>query len=214
MTTTPTHGPRLQVAVAHQDPYVAAGISALLRSQMDLLVHVGEPSDCTADVLVTDYEAALRRAEAGASVRRPARMPVSLIVTDQVAGWQVRRAVDAGIRGYMLQDCTGDELAEAVRSVGAGRRYLSPLVAEHLLDALSYDVPTARQLEVLKLIALGLSNKDISRRLGIGERTVKTHVKAILGKLGERTRTAAMAEAMRRGMLGEGRRRVALPAGA
>jgi len=97
--------------------------------------------------------------------------------------------------------------------VAAGRRFLSPAVAEQLLDALNYDVPTARQLQVLQLIAQGLSNKDISRRLGIGERTVKTHVKAILAKLGERTRTAAMAEAMRRGILaGAGRAAPALAA--
>jgi len=198
MTTTTAQDPRVHVAVDHRDPYLAAGISSLLRSQADLVVHAGAAPD-TVDVLVMDYETGL--AHAGASMRKAGRAPASLIVTDRSAGWQVRRAVDAGIRGYLLQDCTADELAEAVRCVGAGRRYLAPRVAEHLLDALSYDVPTARQLEVLQLIALGLSNKDISRRLGIGERTVKTHVKAILGKLGGRTRTAAMAEAMRRGML-------------
>ena len=200
MTTT-AQDLRVHVAVDHHDPYLAAGISSLLRSQADLAVHAGAAPDRTVDVLVMDYEAGL--AHAGAVVRKAGRVPASLIVTDRSAGWQVRRAVDAGIRGYLLQDCTADELAEAVRCVAAGRRYLPPRVAEQLLDALSYDVPTARQLEVLQLIALGLSNKDISRRLGIGERTVKTHVKAILGKFGGRTRTAAMAEAVRRGVLVE-----------
>jgi len=182
------------VTVAHCDPYVAAGIAALLRSQQDLTLVPAGASERQADVLVTDYDSALQQA-------RRAKAPTSLIVTDQDAAWQVRRAVDAGIRGYLLQDCSGAELAEAVRCVGAGRRFLSPAVAEQLLEALNYDMPTARQLQVLQLIAQGLSNKDISRHLGIGERTVKTHVKAILAKLGGRTRTAAMAEAMRRGML-------------
>lgn len=198
MTTSTSSSP-VVVAVAHRDPYVAAGITALLRSHPDLAVRAAGAPERHTDVLVTDYDGALQQAKVAG--RGAANAPASLIVTDQDAGWQVRRAVDAGVRGYLLQDCSAAELAEAVRCVAVGRRFLSPAVAEQLLDALSYEVPTARQLQVLQLIAQGLSNKDISRRLGIGERTVKTHVRAILVKLGERTRTAAMAEAMRRGML-------------
>jgi len=204
--TPSTSSPPVLVAVAHRDPYVAAGVAALLRDQPDLALMPAGAPDRRPGVLVTDYDSALQQAGA-------AKAPPTLIVTDQHAGWQVRSAVDAGIRGYLLQDCSAAELAEAVRCVAAGRRFLSPAVAEQLLDALNYDVPTARQLQVLQLIAQGLSNKDISRRLGIGERTVKTHVKAILAKLGERTRTAAMAEAMRRGILaGAGRAAPALAA--
>jgi DNA-binding NarL/FixJ family response regulator len=190
--------PPVVVAVAHCDPYVAAGISALLRPRTDLAVLAPGQSDPRPEVLVIDYDSALQRARAGGGM---AKTPASLIVTEHSAGWQVRRAVDAGIRGYLVQDCSSAELAEAVRCVAAGRRFLSPAVTAQLLDALYYDVPTARQLQVLDLIAQGMSNKDIGRRLGIGERTVKTHVKSILVKLGERTRTAAMAEARRRGML-------------
>jgi len=196
--TTPTVRPPLLVAVAHSDPYVAAGITALLRPCADLAVRAAGRSGARADVLVIDYDGALYQAKADGGM---ANAPASLIVTEHCAGWQVRRAVDAGIRGYLLQDCSSAELAEAVRCVAAGRPFLSATVAAQLLDALNYDAPTARQLQVLHLVAQGLSNRDIGRHLGIGERTVKTHVRAILVKLGERNRTAAMAEARRRGML-------------
>lgn len=184
---------RIHVAVTHHDPYVAAGIGALLRTHADFVVlQGGHPEEPDADVLVTDYASGLRHATTS-----------SLIVTDRNKGWQIRRAVDVGIRGYVLQDCSTDELSDAVRCVAEGRRYLSPQVAEQLLDSLTYAVPTARELEVLRLIARGMSNRDIGRHLGIREGTVKTHVKALLGKLGEPSRTAALAEAFRRGLLSE-----------
>lgn len=194
------------VTVVHFDPYVSAGIAALLRSQPDLTLLPAGASDRQPDVLVTDYDSALQPA-------MQSKAPASLVVTDQYAGWQVRRAVAGGVGGYLLQDCSAAELAQAVRCVAAGRRFLSSAVAEQLLDALNYGAPTARQLQVLQLISQGLSNKAISSRLGIGERTVKMHVQAILANLGERTRTAAMAEAMRRGFLA-GAGRGASPLGA
>lgn len=193
--------PRMHVAVDHRDPFLAAGITSLLSLHEDLFVERRMKHEQRVDVVVMDYETGLKSALTRSSI--PGRSPASLIVTHRRAGWQVRRAVDAGIRGYLLQDCSADELTHAVRCVAAGRRYLSSTVAEHLMDALNYDLPTARQLEVLQLVALGLSNKEISRRLGIGERTVKTHVKEVLKKLGEKTRTAGTAEAKRRGMLAE-----------
>jgi DNA-binding NarL/FixJ family response regulator len=125
------------------------------------------------------------------------------VVTDQSTGWQIRRAMDAGVRGYLLHDCSVEELSDAVRSVAEGRRYLSCPVADQLLENISAAVPTARELDVLHRMAEGLPNKDIGRRLGIGEGTVKTHVKAILRKLGQPTRTAAIGEAFRRGLLPE-----------
>lgn len=91
---------RIHVAVAHRDPYVAAGIASLLRSRVDFVVRTGttdiDGGDDTIDVFVTDYATGLRKAA-------PAAL---LVVTDQRAGWQIRRAVDAGVRGYLLHDCT------------------------------------------------------------------------------------------------------------
>jgi DNA-binding NarL/FixJ family response regulator len=201
---TPAHtlhtpsSPQIHVAIAHHDPYVATGIASLLRCSTDFAVRPSSVED--ADVLVTDYATGILRATQP-SPRHGGTPAAVLVVTEQERSWQIRRAVDAGVRGYLLQDCSIDELLDAARSVAAGRRYLSRSVADRLLDTLVQAIPTARELEVLQLIARGLGNKDIGRLLGIGEGTVKTHVKAILSKLGEPTRTGAIAEATRRGLL-------------
>ncbi|MDP9920692.1 DNA-binding NarL/FixJ family response regulator [Variovorax boronicumulans] len=201
--TAPTSPRQIHVVVAHRDPYVAAGIASLLRSRADFAVWTGsaevdaDDGDGTVDVLVTDYATGLRKATQPA----PTHAGAILVVTDQHTGWQIRRAVDVGVRGYLLHDCSTAELSDAVRCVAEGRRYLSCAVADQLLDNLTAAVPTVRELEVLQLIAHGLANKDIGRRLGIGEGTVKTHVKALLRKLGESSRTAVIAEAFRRGLL-------------
>lgn len=203
--TARTQGKQIYVSVAHRDPYVAAGIASLLRSHADFVVQSGSTEDdgCDdmADVLVTDYATGIRKATNAAPGRRGAASNSLLVVTDESTGWHIRRAVDAGVRGYLLHDCSAQELSDAARCVAEGRRYLSRAVADQLLDKLTAAVPTARELEVLQLIAHGLANKDIGRRLGIGEGTVKTHVKALLRKLGESTRTAVIAEALRRGLI-------------
>lgn len=199
--TAPTQARQIHVAVAHRDPYVAAGIASLLRSRADFVVQSGSPDVDGVDVLVTDYVTGVHQA-ANVQPGRGGSAPRSfLVVTDQSTGWQIRRAVDAGVRGYLLHDCSVEELSDAVRCVARGRRYLSCLVADQLLDNLSAAAPTAREFEVLQLMAQGLANKDIGRRLSIGEGTVKTHVKAILRKLQKPTRIAAIGEAIRRGLL-------------
>jgi len=209
--TTPDTTPSIRVVVAHHDSYVCAGIVALLRSCPGLAVRTGRADDTSADVLVTDYATGLHMVMAAARNSTEA-MPSFLVVTDQSTGWQIRRAVDAGIRGYVLQDCSADELAGAVRCVAEGRRYMSISAAEHLLESLDYAALTARELEVLEFVAHGASNKEIARSLGIGEGTVKTHVTSILAKLEEPTRTAAIAEALRRGILLQGHDHAPLPA--
>lgn len=203
--TAPTQARPIHVAVAHRDPYVAAGIASLLRSRADFVVQSGLPDldggGDAVDVLVTDYATGVHRATNIPPGRGGFGPRLFLVVTDQSTGWQIRRAVDAGVRGYLLHDCSVEELSDAVRCVAGGRRYLSCPVADQLLDNFSSAAPTAREFEVLHLMAQGLANKDIGRRLSIGEGTVKTHVKAILRKLQKPTRIAAIGEAFRRGLL-------------
>lgn len=203
--TAPTQARPIHVAVAHRDPYVAAGIASLLRSRADFVVQSGlsdlDGGGDAVDVLVTDYATGVHRATNVPPGRGGSGPRSFLVVTDQSTGWQIRRAVDAGVRGYLLHDCSVEELSDAVRCVAGGLRYLSCPVADQLLDNFSSAAPTAREFEVLQLMAQGLANKDIGRRLSIGEGTVKTHVKAILRKLQKPTRIAAIGEAFRRGLL-------------
>jgi DNA-binding NarL/FixJ family response regulator len=116
-------------------------------------------------------------------------------------------AVKAGAIGYMLKDAHGVDLKEAIRAAADGRVHLAPQAAARLLrevrtpDVVSPDALTERETDVLRLVSLGLANKEIARRLGIGEGTVKTHVSSLLGKLGLQSRTQAALHAVRIGLI-------------
>jgi len=114
-------------------------------------------------------------------------------------------AVKAGAIGYLHKDARGPELKDAIRAAAAGRVHLSPQAATRLLREVrtpeSPDTLTERETEVLRLISLGLANKEVARRLGIGDGTVKTHVSNILGKLGVQSRTQAALYAVRIGLV-------------
>jgi DNA-binding NarL/FixJ family response regulator len=115
-------------------------------------------------------------------------------------------AIRAGAKGYVLKGTPGAELATAIRRVHAGESYVSPTLSAKLLEQMQPRSRgsrslTARELMVLRLIASGLSNRDIASALEITERTVKFHVTAILNRLGADNRTQAVALAVRRGIL-------------
>jgi NarL family two-component system response regulator LiaR len=112
----------------------------------------------------------------------------------------------AGAIGYLMKNVSADQLAAAVRSAHAGRSTLAPEAADALVRAVSAppaggDSLTAREQQVLKLMADGLTNADIAERLVIGVATVKTHVSSVMSKLGVSTRTEATATAIRRGLV-------------
>lgn len=112
----------------------------------------------------------------------------------------------AGAIGYLMKNVSADQLADAVRSAHAGRSTLAPEAADALVRAVSAPRPsadalTARERDVLKLMADGLTNADIAERLVIGVATVKTHVSSIISKLNVSTRTEATATAIRRGLV-------------
>jgi DNA-binding NarL/FixJ family response regulator len=115
-------------------------------------------------------------------------------------------AIRAGARGYLLKGAAASELVAAIRTVHAGESYLSPGISAKLVDDMQTRsrgsrLLTPRELMVLRLMAAGLSNREIAGSLGISERTVKFHVTAILNRLGADNRTQAVAMAGRRGIL-------------
>jgi NarL family two-component system response regulator LiaR len=127
---------------------------------------------------------------------------------------KVLPAIRAGAEGYLLKDIAPDELVQAVRDAYQGKVQLHPEIARKLMSAISAeakptggpvanDTPdglTEREHEVLSLIADGMNNREIAEKLSISERTVKTHVSNILGKLGVADRTKAAIYALRRGL--------------
>lgn len=118
----------------------------------------------------------------------------------------VRRAVELGATGYLLKSATRDELLLAVRMVAAGKAYVQGQVSAPLLDSMApaRDHPPSlsqRELQVLRLVAEGLENKQIARRLGISEATVKTHLKEVFNRMGVTNRAHAAVAGMRAGLI-------------
>ncbi|MGE5360749.1 MAG: response regulator [Bacteroidales bacterium] len=111
------------------------------------------------------------------------------------------RALDAGARGYLLKDMVHTEVLRAIRTVHAGKRLVPPEVAERLPDTFPRAALTPREVEVLRLAAEGLGNKEIADQLGTAAGTVKMHVQNILSKLGAADRAQAVAIAIQRGIL-------------
>jgi DNA-binding NarL/FixJ family response regulator len=136
-----------------------------------------------------------------------ARWPVIEVVavTSFLEESKVRAALEAGAAGYLLKDAEADEVAAAIRAAAAGECHLDPAVGKLLAATLraprsAAGSLTAREREVLTLIAEGATNRQIARRLSVTERTARTHVSNILGKLGLTSRTQAALWAVREGL--------------
>jgi len=126
-------------------------------------------------------------------------------VTSFAEETKVRSALQAGAAGYLLKDADADQVAAAIRAAAAGQCHLDPAVAKILADSLraprpSADILTARERDVLAQIASGVTNRQIAHRLGVSERTARTHVSSILAKLGLTSRTQAALWAVQHGL--------------
>src|SRR5687768_7685850 len=111
-------------------------------------------------------------------------------------------ALRAGAAGYIRKDAEPEILLAAIRAVARGKTYIDPSVSAQLLHAaMPYDDLTPREVEVLRYVALGRSNKEIADLLSIGDETVKTHVASVLSKLEVENRAQAIVQALKRGMV-------------
>jgi len=124
-----------------------------------------------------------------------------IVLTTYKGDVQVLRALKAGARAYLLKGLLRKELLETIRAVHAGKKRISPEVAAQLADHVADDTLTAREIEVLRLIAAGDANKLIAGQLSITEETVKSHVGNILSKLGANDRTHAVTIGLKRGII-------------
>jgi len=204
----------IRILLVDDHPVVRAGLSGLLSSQPDFVV-VGEASNglealdmlerIGADVVLMDLR--MPQMDGVAATRQVrARFPKvqALVLTTYDTDSEIVRAVEAGATGYLLKDVPREELFRAVRLCAKGEAVLSPPVAARLLGRMrgsSQENLSVRELEVLALVAKGLSNKEIARKLKISEATVKTHLLHTFEKLGVDDRTAAVTVALERGIL-------------
>ena len=148
---------------------------------------------------------------ATAAIRREVPETEVLVLTSVLQDASVVGAIRAGAIGYLHKDTDGDELRQAIKAAAGGRVWLSPQAATWLMREMQAPQAsegadtgqslTQREQDVLRLLAQGLSNRDIGSALGIGEKTVKTHVHSLLAKLGVQSRTQAVLHAQRLGLV-------------
>jgi DNA-binding NarL/FixJ family response regulator len=200
-----------RVLVSHPDPLFHRGIASTLGedSRFEVIeqcpgaIETSRVKALAVRVFVTDLtsgiNAALHLREGGAG--NHAEVSEVLVLSHSDGELSIRLALERGVKGYLTKDCQPEQLVEAVLALARGQRYLQSSVMQRLADIVAQDMPTPREIDVLRLVATGLCNKAIAAQLNIGCGTVKTHVKALLDKLGAPTRTAAADIAKRRGLL-------------
>lgn len=209
----------IRVLIADDHPVVRAGLRALLDVEPDIEV-VGDAA--TPDEAV-EAASALRPAvvlmdlrfgpdttgtdptgaDATRSVRALPDAPAVLVLTNYDTDADILGAVEAGASGYLLKDAPPAELLAAVRAAAAGATALAPAIAARLLERVRAprDDLSPREVEVLQLVAAGATNAVVARTLFLSEPTVKTHLVHAYTKLGVSSRTAAVAEARRLGVI-------------
>ena len=211
----------IRVLLADDHEIVRLGLRAVLEDANDIEV-VGEVSTAEAaiaaaqaggiDVILMDLrfgagaEGTLvsTGADATAAIKRTMKNPPNvLVVTNYDTDADILGAIEAGAVGYLLKDAPPVDLLAAVRSAAEGDSTLSPVVANRLMTRVRTPRTslTPRELEVLKLVAAGSSNRDIGKVLFLSEATVKSHLVHIYDKLGVRSRTSAVAAAREQGVL-------------
>ncbi|HSU60677.1 MAG TPA: response regulator transcription factor [Bryobacteraceae bacterium] len=201
----------IRILVADDHNVVRQGLVALIKTVSDMTV-VAEAADGAQavelfrkykpDVTIMDLRLpVMSGVEAITHIRRDFPSARILVLTTFDGDENIFRALQAGARGYLLKDMFGDELMEAIRGVHAGKTRIPAPIAQRLAERMGGPSLTNRELEVLKLIVSGKSNKDIGNDLSISEATVKTHINSILSKLGVSDRTQAATTALQRGIV-------------
>ena len=199
----------IRIMLVDDHPVVRAGLRALLEGQDDLVI-VGEAADAVSameTVQVSEPDAVLMdlnlgRGDGGAALtarlRRLPRPPAVLVLTTYATEADIRGALDAGAAGYLLKDAPPDDLFRAIRAVARGETILASEVAALLVRRVNSPEPslTQREVQILELLAHGLANKEMARRLLVSEATVKSHLSHIYSKLGVDTRAGAVARAI------------------
>ncbi len=201
----------IRILVADDHLVYRIGIRNLLASEIGLEV-IGEASDglqaidlyrsLRPDVLLLDLRMPRKNGiEVAQAVRAEDCQARILVVTSYQTEEEVFQVLQAGALGYVLKDVGRDTLVEAVRSVHAGTRWISPAIQRQFSDRVDRVPLTARELEILKLLSRGLTNREIANVFGISANTVKNHVNSVLAKLEVADRTEAVSFCLARGIV-------------
>jgi DNA-binding NarL/FixJ family response regulator len=202
---------KIRVLVADDHFVVRMGLMALVNTEPDMEI-AGEAADgseavalfekCRPDLVLMDLRMPVKdgiQATTEIIAKKPGARVLMLTTFD--GDTNIHRAFEAGARGYVLKNATGDKLIPALRAVAAGERWVPKEIATRLASRNLFEDLTPRELQVLQQMAKGLANKAIADVLSITEHTVKDHSKNILGKLRVGDRTEAVTVALQRGII-------------
>lgn len=192
-------------------PLMREGIASVINSQPDMriIAHASSAREAIQrfaeyipDVTLMDLRLSdMRGTDAMIAIRENFPEARIIVFTTFEGDTEIRRAFAAGARSYVLKSSPPNELAETIRQVHAGKKPILPQLAVRIVEHLSEDPLTEREVEVLNLAATGNRNREIADLLFISEETVKAHMKHILGKLGASDRMQAVTVAARRGII-------------
>jgi len=209
----------IRILIVDDHPVVREGIGSMLKKEADFKV-VGEASngleavekarELAPDVVLMDLRMPeMDGVEAISRIKAEKPEVKFIILTTYSDDEYIFSGIAAGARAYLLKDAPRDELFKAIRMVSRGESLIQPVVASRVLDKLAElsrktpagDTLSDREIEVLRLMAGGESNKDIADHLSITQSTVKTHITSIFQKLNVTTRTEAVTNALKKGII-------------
>ena len=202
---------RIRIMLVDDHPVVRAGLTGIIATQPDL-EFVGDAANAAEAITLFERQAPDLSL---VDLSLPDRSGIELIgilhakspqakfvvLSANLGGNDISRALQAGAHAYLSKDVSAEELLTTIRNVSRGARYLSSAVGNKVDGAVAHPHLTARELDVLRCIARGDSNSQIATELALGEETVKTHVKHILGKLGVTSRSKAAAQSIKSGLI-------------
>jgi DNA-binding NarL/FixJ family response regulator len=201
----------IRVFSVDDHPLLREGIAAIINNQTDMLMVAQASTGCEAiqmfrqhqpDVTLMDLRLPdMSGIDSLIAIRAEFPEAHIIMLTTFEGDVEIRRALEAGARGYMLKSTPPNELVDVIRQVHAGKKRIPAEVAANLAEHFGDDALTEREIEVLRHIAEGNKNRDIAEQLFISEETVKVHVKHIMEKLAASDRTQAVAIALRRGII-------------
>jgi DNA-binding NarL/FixJ family response regulator len=207
-----THDARIiRILTVDDHQLLREGIAAVLDGQPDMVL-IGQAAtgreaiesfrDLRPDVTLMDLRMPdMNGLEAITAIRSEFPNARIIVLTTYAGDVQAATALKAGAAGYLLKNLVRRELLETIRAVHAGKRRVPPEIATEIAEHVADDTLTEREIEVLRRVAAGKSNKRIAAELDISEGTVKTHMKSILPKLDASDRTHAVTIALKRGIL-------------
>jgi DNA-binding NarL/FixJ family response regulator len=207
-----THdAPTIRILTVDDHQLLREGIAAVLDGQPDMVL-IGQADtgreaierfrDLRPDVTLMDLRMPdMNGLEAITAIRSEFPNARIIVLTTYAGDVQAASALKAGAAGYLLKNLVRRELLETIRAVHAGKRRVPPEIATEIAEHVADDTLTEREIDVLRRVAAGKSNKRIAAELDISEGTVKTHMKSILPKLDASDRTHAVTIALKRGIL-------------